>query len=520
MPVDTPAWARDAVFYQVFPDRFANSPRVPKPGPLEPWDAPPTWHGFKGGDLRGIVDRLDELDDLGVTALYLTPVFASASNHRYHAYDYHHVDPLLGGNEALRELIDALHARGMRIILDGVLNHCGRGFWPFHHVAEAGGSSPYAGWFHLDEEVRAGRRGLAPYPGPSEEAEQHRRLAEGMWAGEASRRTYGYEGWWGLPALPKLNTDHPEARAYLLDVAERWLRFGIDGWRLDVAEEIDDGFWEEFRRRCRAVNPDAYLVAEVWYEKPSWLTGLHFDALMNYPLGEAILGYAGGDTLDVGVAREHDAYGRGVFHRDAPSLAGEIERLVRLYDPDVTNVMLNLLGSHDTPRIRTVLGGDLDALRMATLLQLALPGAPCIYYGDEIGMEGHHDPGNRGGYPPVLPGGAEGAHRDFVRAAIRLRRNHRALRDGATRIAFAEGMTLGILRTEGPEAFLVVVNPGRDASAPEIVLPDAHGTPIVAPLPGWEEGPERGADWTPGGRLRVRVPGRSGIVVRLHAGAL
>ncbi|HEY5113141.1 MAG TPA: alpha-amylase family glycosyl hydrolase, partial [Coriobacteriia bacterium] len=129
-----PAWVRDAVFYQVFPDRFARSLRVAKPGPLEAWDAPPTAHGFKGGDLMGIAEHLDELADLGVTALYLTPVFSSASNHRYHTYDYLAVDPLLGGTPALRELVDALHARGMRIVLDGVFNHVGRGFWPFHHV--------------------------------------------------------------------------------------------------------------------------------------------------------------------------------------------------------------------------------------------------------------------------------------------------------------------------------------------------------------------------------------------------
>ena len=135
---DPPAWVRDAVFYQVFPDQFARSSRVAAPGPLEAWDAPPTPHGFKGGDLLGIVEHLDELADLGVTALYLTPVFSSASNHRYHTYDYLAVDPLLGGTPALRELVDAVHLRGMRIVLDGVFNHTGRGFWPFHHVLENG----------------------------------------------------------------------------------------------------------------------------------------------------------------------------------------------------------------------------------------------------------------------------------------------------------------------------------------------------------------------------------------------
>ena len=138
MSIDTPDWVRDAVFYQIFPDRLARSGRVEKPGPLEPWDAPPTIHGFKGGDLLGVAERLDYLADLGVTALYLTPIFPSASNHRYHTYDYFQVDPLLGGDAALRELLDAAHGRGMRVVLDGVFNHTGRGFWPFHHILENG----------------------------------------------------------------------------------------------------------------------------------------------------------------------------------------------------------------------------------------------------------------------------------------------------------------------------------------------------------------------------------------------
>jgi cyclomaltodextrinase len=140
--IDTPSWVRDAIFYQIFPDRFASSERVQKPGPLEPWDTPPTVLGFKGGDLLGIVEHLPYLVDLGVNAIYLNPIYASAATHRYHTYDYFTVDPLLGGNDALRELLDVAHARGMRVILDGVFNHTGRGFWPFHHVLENGAASP------------------------------------------------------------------------------------------------------------------------------------------------------------------------------------------------------------------------------------------------------------------------------------------------------------------------------------------------------------------------------------------
>ncbi len=174
MIITTPAWVRDAVFYQVFPDRLARSGRVEAPGEMEPWDAEPTVDGFKGGDLYGVVAHLDRLQRLGITALYLNPVFTSASNHRYHTDDYYNVDPLLGGNDALRELLDEAHARDMRVVLDGVFNHCGRGWWPFHHVAENGARSPYRDWFNLAPDVRDGSRGISPFP----TAEQLAEIAE------------------------------------------------------------------------------------------------------------------------------------------------------------------------------------------------------------------------------------------------------------------------------------------------------------------------------------------------------
>ena len=341
MTIDPPGWVHDAIFYQVFPDRFASSERVHKPGPLEAWDSPPTAHGFKGGDLRGIAEHLGYLEDLGVNALYLTPIFASASNHRYHTYDYFAVDPLLGGDDALRELLDAAHDRGIRVVLDGVFNHTGRGFWPFHHVLEAGASSPYRHWFHLDDERLDAGQPLVAYPPPG-----------------SPPSTLGYAAWWSLPALPKLNTDEPEVREYLFRVAEHWLRFGIDGWRLDVPGEIDDeAFWQEFRARCRAVRPDAYLVGEIWRVAPDWLRGDRFDALMNYPLGEAILGFAGGSHLDMAVIGLHREYSVSVHPLDGPGFGGRIMELAGAYDPAVLPVQLNLLGSHDTPRLRTMLGG-------------------------------------------------------------------------------------------------------------------------------------------------------------------
>jgi cyclomaltodextrinase len=204
VPIDTPAWVRDTVFYQVFPDRFATSDRVAKPGPMEPWDAPPTQAGYKGGDLIGLTERLDELVDLGISGLYLNPIFRATSNPRYNAYDYLEVDPLLGGDAAFRELLDAAHNRGIRVILDGVFNHSGRGFWPFQHVIEAGLASPYRDWFYLDGDVLDGQRGIDAYPVG--------------WQDGSHVRT-GYRAWWGIPSLPKLRVENPGVREFLFGVA-------------------------------------------------------------------------------------------------------------------------------------------------------------------------------------------------------------------------------------------------------------------------------------------------------------
>ncbi|HSH22363.1 MAG TPA: glycoside hydrolase family 13 protein [Candidatus Caenarcaniphilales bacterium] len=516
---DTPAWVRDAVFYQIFPDRFAASKRVQKPGPLEPWAAAPTPHGFKGGDLLGIVERLDYLQQLGITALYLTPVFASASNHRYHTYDYYRVDPLLGGDEALRELLDACHARGMRVVLDGVFNHSGRGFWPFHHVVENGASSPYVDWFYVDQEALAAGQPLRPYPDreglrvldQAASAEQHRR-------GDVSLGHLGYRAWWDLPALPKLNTGNPHMREHLLAAAEHWLRFGIDGWRLDVPEEIDADFWREFRTRVRAVNPEAYIVGEIWRVKPEWLAGDTFDALMNYPLTEALLSFVAGESLDREIVATQHEYRDFVRPIDGAGFGRELGRLLSVYRPEVTAVQLNLLGSHDTPRFLTVVGSDRAALRLATLAQMTLPGAPCIYYGDEVGLEGRHDPDSRRAFP-----WGDGGVRDddllaFVSAATRLRHAEGVLRHGSYRTLAAAGHAIAYGRFGGStardrsSAAVVVLNAGTEPAHLTVTAPELDGLALrphalpTTPAPLLADGGEPGS-------VEISVPPRSGGVL-------
>ena len=236
--IETPEWVKHAVFYQIFPDRFARSPRTENPRGIrfKPWGSRPEIHDFQGGDLFGVVDHLDYLKGLGINAIYLNPIFSSASNHRYHTYDYYKVDPLLGGDPALRELIERAHALGIRVVLDGVFNHASRGFWQFHHILENGGNSPYIDWFTIEDWP------LRPYPATPNDK-------------------LNYLAWVGLPALPKLNTNNPGVRDMIMDVGRYGIEeFGIDGWRLDVPYEIDDdSFWQEFRRAVKEADPQAYI---------------------------------------------------------------------------------------------------------------------------------------------------------------------------------------------------------------------------------------------------------------------
>jgi cyclomaltodextrinase len=417
MDIVTPEWVKDAVFYQIFPDRFARSDRGDKPAHLEDWDSPPTAYGFKGGDLMGVMERLDYLQELGITAIYFNPIFESAANHRYHTIDYTQVDPILGGTGAFRQLLNAAHDRSIRIVPDGVFNHTGRGFYQFNHTLENGAASPYLDWFHFNAEWLASSKPLNAYPGIKKEHLVPR--------GE-SLKQLGYEAWWDLPALPKLNTDTQAVRRFILDVARHWIAFGVDGWRLDVPGEIDDdAFWQEFRRVVKAANSEAYIVGEIWADAQRWLHGDQFDAVMNYGVSRACLGFFGGKRLDT----TQRPGGYELKQLSATQFADEVDRMLELYDWQVTLVQFNLLDSHDMPRFLTLVNEDKDALKLATLFQMTYPGAPCIYYGDEIGMEGRHDPDCRRAFPwdesrwdhDLL---------DWFRRAIALRKARPALRRG------------------------------------------------------------------------------------------
>jgi neopullulanase len=422
---------QDAVFYQIFPDRFARSFTVPKPANLQEWGTTPTIHGYMGGDLVGVAEKLDYLCDLGVNALYFTPIFQSASNHRYHTHDYEKVDPMLGGNAALHRLIDGAHARGMRIVLDGVFNHASRGFFPFHDILENGANSAYLDWFEVKE-----------FP---------------LYAYDPDRMP-NYAAWWGLPALPKFNIRTPAVREYLWSIARRWVEFGIDGWRLDVANEIeDDDFWREFRRRVRAANPECYIVGEVWHESQRWLQGDMWDAVMNYLFTQACVGFFIGENADRNeLDRTTLRRARGL---NAAEFAAEIERQLGLYHPRVNHAMLNLLDSHDMARFLTLARGNRDALRLATLFQMTYVGAPSIFYGDEVGLSGGHDPACRAAFPTDSAAWDSKLLHEFQRL-IALRKRSVALRRGAYRTLLAQGDVHVHLRQWNDEAVLVAINRG------------------------------------------------------------
>lgn len=436
MQITTPDWVKHTVFYQIFPDRFARSARSETPPgiTLKPWGAPPEEQGFQGGDLRGIVDKLDYLQELGIGAIYMTPIFSSAANHRYHTFDYMQVDPLLGGNEALRELLDEAHARNMKVVLDGVFNHASRGFWPFHHVLENGGNSPYLGWFTINGWP------LRPYNNDSE-------------------HPHNYAAWWNLPALPKLNIKNPGVRQYILDVTRFWLEFGIDGWRLDVPEDIDDeDFWQDFRKVVKSTNPEAYICGEIWRIAPEWLQGDRFDALMNYPFGVPAMNFFAAETVTG--YRKNAQYDLQPLSED--EFARKINTLFETYDWEVNQVQLNLLSSHDTPRALWAMGGDVSALKLCTFFQMTMPGAPSIYYGDEIGMNAPDDPGCREAFPWDNTASWNYEVQEFTKTAIELRHRYEALRTGSFHLLTAGNDIYAFGRKSGENEMIVVFNRRRE----------------------------------------------------------
>lgn len=484
MSVTTPDWVKDAIFYQIFPDRFAKSARVGKPHQLETWDSPPTTHGFKGGDLIGVIEHLDHLVELGVNAIYFCPIFQSAANHRYHTHDYFQVDPILGGNAAFKELIDAAHARQIRVVIDGVFNHASRGFYYFNHTLENEKDSPYLDWFTFTK-----------FPLHAYDDGQQ-----------------GYAAWWNLKALPKLNTYNPHVREYIMGVGEHWIEQGADGWRLDVPAEIDDdSFWQEFRTRVQAKNKDAYIVGEIWHRADRWLQGDQFDAVMNYQFTRAALSYCIGLKHAAKELLHGASYG-DVVNTDAKHFADALEQVQTWYHPEITYAQMNLLDSHDTARFLSIARGDKTALKLAWLALFTYPGAPAIYYGDEIGMEGGMDPDCRRG----MVWDRTKWDMDLFRTLqkyIALRKKYLALRrPGGYARLHAHGMVYAFARQLEGETVIVAMNAGDKPATLDLnvgaLLKD--GTRV------WHEWTRESQHIEQGILRDVEIPARDGAVWTVH----
>ena len=444
-PFAVPGWVQGAVIYEIFPDRFANGDPGNDPPGTVAWGSPPQARHFQGGDLAGITAHLAHLTEMGVDVIYLTPIFTSPSTHRYDTVDYHQVDPVLGGNPALTELLEAAHSGGMRVILDASLNHCHPGFFAFQDLIENGPRSRYRDWFVVNEwPVRIKARN-------SGRTWQREWLP--VWAAESGLEIEfvddegppvepTYETWYGVASMPRVNLANPEARAYMLEAATRWLEAGIDGWRMDVARYVDSDFWLDFRRVAKQVSPDAYLIAEIMGDTTLWLQGDRFDATMNYTFRDICLGFLAREELD------------------APETAEALARLWAMYSWPVTLANQNLIGSHDTPRFLSEAGGAMWRLRLAMVLQLTFPGAPGLYYGDEVGMDGGNDPGSRGAFPWEPAPEGHPLYR-LVSSLTDLRRREPALVKGDWRpLPSVGGLLIFERRWEG-KRLAVIINRGR-----------------------------------------------------------
>ena len=369
--LSNPSWIDNAIVYQIFPDRFKRSKKSMESSNLDlmNWSEPSCLQGFRGGDLYGVIEKLDYLRDIGINCIYLNPIFSSAANHRYHTYDYFQVDPILGGNKAFDLLIEEVHKREMFIVLDGVFNHCGRGFWAFHHIAENGTKSPYKNWFNLHNTP------FNPYPKENEKC--------------------GYDSWWNDPALPKFNFNNLDVENYLLSVGEYWVKKGIDGWRLDVAKEIPFTFWDRFNYQMKKINSEVWVIGEIWGDARKWLDKQYFDGVMNYRIGWSTLSWVSDFKLS-------SSYKNPLYPLKNISSKKYIE-IINLthswYSDKNDKCNLNLLDSHDVPRALNSLNNDENSLKLALFLMFLNKGVPCIYYGTEVGLSGGQEPNCRESFP-------------------------------------------------------------------------------------------------------------------------
>ncbi|WP_407952183.1 glycoside hydrolase family 13 protein [Enterococcus faecium] len=350
-----PEWVKETVWYQIFPERFANGDKANDPEHTLPWGSKdPDREDFFGGDLQGVMDHLDYLTDLGINGIYFCPIFKATSNHKYDTIDYYEVDPAFGDKKLLKNLIDEAHKRGIRIMFDAVFNHMGVHSPQWQDVLKNGEKSIYKDWFHIRF-----------FPVDSYQMTDLPETAENI----------PYDTFAFTPFMPKLNTANPEVQKYLLDIATYWIKeFDIDGWRLDVANEVDHHFWKKFREAVTEIKPDIYILGEIWHSSQAWLQGDEFHAVMNYAFTDSIKDYFAKKKIT------------------ASQMVSGMNHQQMLYRDQVNEGTFNLLDSHDTARILTLCQGNKELMKSVMAFMFLQKGSPCIYYGTEIGMTGEDDP--------------------------------------------------------------------------------------------------------------------------------
>lgn len=464
----TPEWLKGGIIYQIFPDRFYNSGKEKQGVPDDryicgDWDKIPEHrqnvgvcalgNDYYGGDLKGITQKLGYLKDLGVSCIYLNPIFEAHSNHRYNTADYMKIDPLLGSERDLKQLCAAAKRKGIAVILDGVFSHTGDDSIYFNRQGRYGKggayndyNSPYHSWFkfnHFPED---------------------------------------YEAWWGVPSLPETVEDNPEFTEFITGengVIRKYLRLGISGWRLDVADELPDRFLDNIRTAVKAEREDAYLLGEVWEDASNkisynarrrFLLGRQLDSVMNYPFANAIL--------------------RFIKHGGGEALAETIEGICENYPSPAIHTLMNHIGTHDTPRMLTTLIADdnypadrewqsqqklssddyelaVKRLKAAAVIQYTLPGVPSLYYGDEAGKEGFGDPFCRGTYPW---GNENKDLLKFYKELGQTRRRCQAFKDGEFEVISKSADHIAYVRSQGKSLAFIAVNSGSEPVT--VALPD------------------------------------------------
>ncbi|OUW10423.1 MAG: hypothetical protein CBD19_00010 [Gammaproteobacteria bacterium TMED159] len=462
-----PDWIYGSVMYQVFPERFRNGNDDITPKNALPWESEPTRLGFHGGDINGVTEKLDYIKSLGVNIIYFNPIFQSSSTHKYDAWDHFKVDDGLGGDEAFKELIDEAHKKNMKVILDCSLNHVHPRHYAFQDLVEKGEKSEYKDWFTVfDYPVRFIHRphlysntykvgwdgNEEEYKAYLEKTFEETKVPVDIKDDEGPIVEPTFKAWWGVPDMPKMNLKNDGARKWALDVTEYWIKnFDIDGWRMDVAKELDFSFWKDFRDIAQNAKKDVVLISEIFGDTSQWLQGDRFDGTMNYSFRETMVDYFATKRID------------------NKEFANSLSNLYSMYSFEALSACQNLLSSHDVRRFLNQCESNTDGIFGAVFLQATFPGIAGIYYGDEIGLGGGGDPFNREPFPWDSEDKWNKDLLKFTSELMNIKVNEPILKYGNFQMVSFDDNYVIFRRKLKNESFLCIVN--RDKQNKDISIP-------------------------------------------------